>query len=466
MVHHHDMSRGPELPESGLTRFSKEIGWHSFLDSSSDIKILIAQKVLRMVAYGQSTLILVQFFREIHVSDVSLGYFMTLTLLGDVVISYFLTLYADQIGRRHVLLLGSFLMMVSGIVFVFSENFVVLLIAAIVGVISPSGDETGPFKSIEESVVAHLTPTKELSDIYAWYGLFGTVGSAVGSVSAGFLIQGLTEKGWSKLSVYRLMFAQYAVFAFLKLLLNWFLTEKCELRKRAPEEEQRDNATTSNETAPLLTPTDHHDPTPSQPAKFSIWGTPLSRKSRQMVWKLCILFALDSLGYGFMPISWVVTYFLDRWKVRESTVGVLFFFTNILNALSSLASSSMYKRLGPIVAIVAAHFPSAMAMSFIPLAPNVAVAMGLLLFRASTAVMDVVPRQAFLSHAVSADERTKVMGIVNVVKTLARSVGPIFTGMFAEKGMLGFAFLVTGLLEAAHDMGMLTLFWKYNRVGV
>ncbi|AOW00700.1 major facilitator superfamily domain-containing protein [Yarrowia lipolytica] len=460
------MSRGPELPEPAFKRFTKEIGWSSLVHSSRDIKILIAQKVLRMIAYGQSTLILVQFFRAIHVSDVSLGYFMTLTLLGDVIISYFLTLYADQIGRRHVLLLGSFLMMVSGIVFVFSDHFVVLLIAAIVGVISPSGDETGPFKSIEESVVAHLTPTKELSDIYAWYGLFGTVGSAVGSVSAGLMIDGLVDHyGWTKLKVYRFMFAQYAFFAFLKLLLNWGLSDKCELRKRSEEEERRDEAiATGDESDPLLRPTDHHDPTPSQSPKFSVWGTPLSRRSRQVVWKLCILFALDSMGYGFMPISWVVTYFLDRWKASESTVGTLFFFTNVLNALSSLASSSMYKRLGPIIAIVAAHFPSAMAMSFIPLAPNMPIAMALLLFRASTAVMDVVPRQAFLSHVVSAEERTKVMGIVNVVKTLARSVGPIFTGMFAEKNMLGFAFLITGLLEAAHDMGMLTLFWKYNRI--
>ncbi|KAG5358350.1 putative membrane protein [Yarrowia sp. B02] len=452
------MSRGPELPESSFKKFTKEIGWHALVASSRDIKILIAQKVLRMIAYGQSTLILVQFFREIHVSDVSLGYFMTLTLLGDVIISYFLTLYADQLGRRNVLLLGSFLMMVSGIVFVFSDHFVILLLAAIVGVISPSGDETGPFKSIEESVVAHLTPTKELSDIYAWYGLFGTVGSAVGSVSAGLLIDGLVADGWTKLKVYRFMFAQYAFLAFLKLLLNYFLSDKCELRKRTEQEENPD------ESDPLLRPTDHHDPTPSQSPKFSIWGTPLSRRSRQVVWKLCILFALDSMGYGFMPISWVVTYFLDRWKASESAVGTLFFFTNVLNALSSLASSSMYKRLGPIIAIVAAHFPSAMAMSFIPLAPNMAIAMALLLFRASTAVMDVVPRQAFLSHVVSAEERTKVMGIVNVVKTLARSVGPIFTGMFAEKNMLGFAFLITGLLEAAHDMGMLTLFWKYNRI--
>jgi MFS family permease len=458
------MSRDSETNEmSRFDRLIREIGWHSLVNSSCDIKILIAQKVLRMIAYGQSTLILVQFFREIHVSDVGLGYFMTLTLLGDVIISYFLTLYADQLGRRLVLLLGSFLMMVSGIVFVFSDHFVVLLIAAIVGVISPSGDETGPFKSIEESVVAHLTPAKELSDIYAWYGLFGTVGSALGSVSAGIMIDGLVANfGWTQLKVYRFMFAQYALLAFLKLMLNWFLTDKCEI-----DPDNNDNE--EHEAGLLFDTHDHyhqleHEADQLHGSKFSFWGTPLSPRSTSVVWKLCILFALDSMGYGFMPISWVVTYFFDRWKASEVTVGTLFFFTSVLNALSSLASSSMYKRLGPIFAIVATHFPSAMAMSFIPLAPTMGIAMGLLLFRASTAVMDVVPRQAFLSHVVSSSERTKVMGIVNVVKTLARSVGPIFTGMFAQRDILGFAFLITGLLEAAHDLGMLGLFWKYNRI--
>lgn len=75
---------------------------------------------------------------------------MTLTLFGDVFLGTFLTLVADKLGRRKVLLAGSFLMVLSGVIFAVFENFWILLLAAIVGVISVTGGDFGPFRSIEE----------------------------------------------------------------------------------------------------------------------------------------------------------------------------------------------------------------------------------------------------------------------------------------------------------------------------
>jgi predicted MFS family arabinose efflux permease len=75
---------------------------------------------------------------------------MTMTLLGDVFLGTFLTLIADRVGRRKVLLGGSFLMIFSGAVFALFDNFWMLLLAAILGVISITGGDFGPFRSIEE----------------------------------------------------------------------------------------------------------------------------------------------------------------------------------------------------------------------------------------------------------------------------------------------------------------------------
>ena len=77
---------------------------------------------------------------------------MTLTLVGDVFLGGFLTLIADRSGRRKVLIAGSLLMVMSGTVFAFAENFSILLIAAVLGVISATGGDFGPFRSIEEFV--------------------------------------------------------------------------------------------------------------------------------------------------------------------------------------------------------------------------------------------------------------------------------------------------------------------------
>lgn len=87
------------------------------------------------------------------ISDHQIGLFMTLTLLGDVFLGTFITLVADRIGRRKVLVCGSLLMVLSGVVFAVFENFWILLFAAIVGVISITGSDFGPFRSIEEYVL-------------------------------------------------------------------------------------------------------------------------------------------------------------------------------------------------------------------------------------------------------------------------------------------------------------------------
>ena len=90
---------------------------------------------------------------------------MTLTLLGDVVVSLLLTLVADGLGRRRTLMLGALGMAVSGAVFATTDSYVVLLAAAIVGVISPSGNEIGPFRAVEESTLAQLIGERGRADV-------------------------------------------------------------------------------------------------------------------------------------------------------------------------------------------------------------------------------------------------------------------------------------------------------------
>ncbi len=102
-----------------------------------DTKLLCTQRFVRLFAYGGSTLVLALYLSALDISDPKIGLFMSSTLWGDVIISFFLTLFADRLGRKAILALGAALMTVSGIVFAISGNYLVLLAAAIFGVISP-----------------------------------------------------------------------------------------------------------------------------------------------------------------------------------------------------------------------------------------------------------------------------------------------------------------------------------------
>lgn len=120
-----------------ITHALDELGLITMWLSSRDVKFLCAQRFVRLFAYGGSTLILASYLSAVGISDDRIGLFMTLTLVGDVVISFFLTLFADAMGRKAVLALGSVLMAGSGIIFALYGNYWALLTAAIFGVISP-----------------------------------------------------------------------------------------------------------------------------------------------------------------------------------------------------------------------------------------------------------------------------------------------------------------------------------------
>lgn len=127
----------PQKPTQWLVRILEELGLVSIYRSPFDTKLLCLQRFVRLFAYGGSTLILASYLSVLGVSDARIGLFMTLTLVGDVFISFCLTLFADALGRKAILALGAALMAGSGVVFGISGNYWVLLAAAIFGVISP-----------------------------------------------------------------------------------------------------------------------------------------------------------------------------------------------------------------------------------------------------------------------------------------------------------------------------------------
>lgn len=120
-----------------ISTLLKESGAMAVLRSPRDTKLLCVQRFVRLSAYGMSFLILVHYLTTLGIDDAHVGLFMTLTLLGDVLISFCLTLITDKVGRRLVLIVGAGLMSFSGFVFSWSSNYWLLLFASVVGVISP-----------------------------------------------------------------------------------------------------------------------------------------------------------------------------------------------------------------------------------------------------------------------------------------------------------------------------------------
>ncbi|KAI1629469.1 major facilitator superfamily domain-containing protein [Exophiala viscosa] len=430
--------------------FLRELGLITLFHASTDTKILILQRFVRLFAYGGSTLILASYLSALGISDERIGLFMTLTLVGDVFISWTLTQIADQLGRRWILVLGAALMSVAGVVFGLSGNYWILLAGAIVGVISPSGNEIGPFRAIEESTLAHLTASGDRSDIYAWYSLIGTAGTALGFIASGWIITFLRdEKHFSDIRAYRIIYFVYTAVGIVKLGLALLLSKECEVHAQP-------KTANPSETAPLL----GDGPRKDDAKKNKRWRLlpDISKESQVVLVQLCILFAFDNFASGLAPVSWVTFYFKRRFDLSEGRLGSIFSVTGVISAISMLVASSISKRIGNVKTMVFTHLPSAICLALIPIPSTLAGALVFLIGRACTQVMDVAPRSAFLAAIVLPHERTAVMGTINVVKTCAQSLGPVITGILGTHNLFWVAFVAAGSLKATYDLGLLALF--------
>src|SRR5438128_167705 len=91
--------------------------------------LLFATRFVRLFAYGSLSIVLVFYLIGIGLSEPQTGMLLTLTLVGDTVVSLFLTTRADRIGRRRMLIVGAVLMASAGLVFALTRNLWLLVLA-------------------------------------------------------------------------------------------------------------------------------------------------------------------------------------------------------------------------------------------------------------------------------------------------------------------------------------------------
>lgn len=377
-----------------------------------------------MFAYGLLSMVLVLYLTSLGFGEGHIGLLISLSLIGDLFISLWITTIADRIGRKQMLILGAILMLLAGLVFAISTNYVVLIIAATLGVLSPSDKEVGPFLSIEQAALSQAVPDEQRTRVFAWYNLVGSITAAVGALMAGVVCQQMLSSGYSETEAYRPIVLAYAVVGGVLLILFALLGDSI------------DPPPNAGEVKPLLL------------------GL---HESRGIVLKLSALFAVDAFGGGFILQSFVAYWFRERFDMHLTSLGSLFFVANLLAAMSSLLAASLAKRFGLINTMVFTHLPSNILLILIPLMPNAWWASAILLFRFSISQMDVPTRQSYTMSVVHPDERSAAAGITTVARSLGGAISPVLTGLLlASPGLLSVPFFLAGGTKIIYDL------WLYR----
>lgn len=443
-------------------------GLSSLWATGKDAWLIILARCCRMFAFGTNALVLALFFSALEFTDWSIGLFMTLTLLGDVVLSLVLTLIADSYGRRRVLLGGSLLMVASGVAFAIFENYWILLLAAVVGVMSATGGDYGPFRAIEESMLSQLTTPATRADVLSWYILISRVGSSIGAEAAGRTVDFLDGlEGWTTREAYHMAFWVYSAMGVVNFILVFLLSDRCEV---APEPKQEENEMlmvdggqhregsddeSDDDTGMPRAPV---DPIRPKTVGFFSGFSFISGATRAIMYKLWFLLIVDSLADGMVSYS-LTNYYLDqKFHMSKSLLGHIASASFFLACFSLLFAAPLTQFLGLVKTMVYTHVPSSAAVLFFPIPQGIPMTVVLLLIRTGLNDMDQAPRSALIAAVVKPEERTAVMGITGMLRTLAASSGPTVTGLLSSSNYFWVAFVAAGILRLAYDFGLFAIF--------
>ncbi len=388
--------------------------------SRTDAGLLFATRITRLFAYGFLSVVLALYLVQLGFGERQVGLLFTLTLVGDAAITLAITTTADRLGRRRMLMLGGALMALAGVAFVLTRNPTLLALAAIIGVISPSGNEIGPFLSIEQAGLSQLLPDNRRTHVFAWYNLVGSFATATGALVGGQGAQWLQDGGMTPLASYRNVLLGYALCGGLLVLLFSLLSPGVE--------------------------------SPPNVEALSIQRRFGLHRSRRVVARLSALFALDAFAGGLIVQAIVAYWFNTRFGVPPGVLGTIFFGANVLAGMSALAAARIAAKIGLINTMVFTHLPSNIMLCLVPLMPTLPLAVGVLLLRFSISQMDVPTRQSYTMAVVSPDERSAASGVTSIARSVGAALSPSLSGALLAAGLVSAPFFLAGGLKITYDL--------------
>jgi MFS family permease len=400
------------------------------LGLTRDGRLLFMGRALRTFGFGYLSVILTLYLARRGLSTLQIGAVLTATLVEDALATTALAAIADRVGRRRVLMLTPLFITLAGALLALARQPWLLMIAAVVGTLSPGGQEAGPFSPLEQAALPEAARREALTRAFAWYNVCGFLPAALGALAAGAWLSAARWLGADRMAAYHGLLWLYATSGLALSLLYARLSPAVEARRHSPD---------------------------VQPAHLGL------HRSRRIVAQLAGLQAVDALAGGFVVQSLLVYWFHLRYGVGPEVLGPLFFGTNLLSAVSFLVAARVADRFGLLNTMVFTHLPSNVLLALVPLLPSLPLAAATLLARHLLSQMDVPTRQAYTMALVAPDERSAAAGFTTSARAMAQAVAPVFSGLTMARAAMGLPFFLAGGLKIAYD---LALYFRFRGVSL
>jgi predicted MFS family arabinose efflux permease len=388
----------------------------------NDTRLILIARGLRAFGDGFVALLVPIYLVELGFSALAVGAIVTSTLIGTALITLWIGMVANRHSRRRLLLAASVVMIATGIGFALTTNFWPLLVIAFVGTMNPTSGDASIFLPLEQTVLAHTAAPERRTAVFARYSVIGSLAGAVGVLAASSPDFIVAWSGINRVTALQTMFAVYAGLGGLTLWLYRPLSPAIE----APDSEPH---------------------------------SPLGA-SKRLVYGLAALFGMDSFGTGFLVQSLLALWLYQRFDISVTTAAAILFWSGICSAVSYLIAVPIARRIGLINTMVFTHLPSNILLILLPFAPDLTIAIALLLARSALSQMDVPTRASYVMAVVAPEERPAAASITQVPKTFAWAAGSLISGYLLTLSTFGWPLLIGGVVKGAYDILLLIKFQK------
>ncbi|MBI2359946.1 MAG: MFS transporter [Deltaproteobacteria bacterium] len=392
-------------------------------DLGPDVRIILLARGLRSFAFSNLNVVFAIYLSNIGYSTLTIGAVHSVAYISGAVLSALWGFSSDRLGRKRILISLSVLTIISTSIYIFSTHLAMILLAVILvnvgaGGTAGGGQGGGPFNPVEQAFLAEKCKAEERNRIF---GIMAFIGSVLGSLGA--LVSGVPQylqeaRGWGAIASYKPLFALTVLFCIAFIFLYRRLQE---------------------------------EPRPRETRRF------ISKKSGIFVTKMSLLGIVDNLGAGML--SPLISYwFYLRFGVELKALGLLFFLSYLLAAISFLLAPLIARRIGVVRTMAFSHAAASVLYLILPFAPTFYLAGVILVARSFLAYMDNPLRESYTMAMVKSQERGSAAGMTNLARVVPFGVSPTISAYMMQSLSLTIPLVIGAALQLTHDITFYYLF--------
>ena len=316
-----------------------------FKELHRDVAVLMASRGVRAFAFSYLSVIFAIYLSQLGYSTVTVGLVISTAYASSAVLTALWGYLSDRFGRKNILILLAALTIVSNLIYLFFDHLFFILLAVVIanvgaGGAGAGGQGGGPFNPVEQALLAEKCTAANRNRIFATNSF---VGSIMGSLGA--LLSGLPEHlqqnwGWASVASYKPLFALTILFSIVLILAYSTINEQHIYLPRQSEKKIAPN------------------------------------KAGGFITKMSLLGMVDNLGAGLVgPL--IAYWFFLRYGVELKALGLMFFLSHFVAALSFLAAPVIARTIGVVKTMAFSHGAASLLYLFVPFAPTFTIAAAL-----------------------------------------------------------------------------------------